>query len=233
VKKILEEAFLTPKEYLRTALRELLGKPNEALLPQKLFELYKPMMTACQSSNDANAMLNTCCGMCDILEHYLNQCFARDGLDAECIAVRDPDYGEHNYNLVRFGSEILIVDGGGGQYIPNPVTAFGGLFAFIGTRAELKALVISHAMQAFASGEGFTEASLGTLAELNRRTRSENPEVAAQLFWEAAWGDRSIFVKEKYRPLNPDHHDLWKRELFFDKQKAARDFARVHSLEYV
>jgi hypothetical protein len=206
---------------------------DKALVATNLFKLFAPMMTECQRTNSAESMYSTCAGMAEIIEPYLNGLFAQQGIDAECITVEGPE-SLHAYHLVRWGSEILVVDGGAAQFIPRPLDAFKGGFAFVGTREELKEIFLPHATGAFASGEGFSRASLEALGELGRRTVSEFPQSSAVRLWEALWGNKASFVRKKYRPLNPDHHDLWKRELFFDRTAMTRDFsARLHTLEQV
>jgi hypothetical protein len=222
---------VSPQEYIRQALFELPRTRDKAPIPERLFALFAPMMTACQKDNSAEAMYSACGGMVEIIEPYLNGLFSREGIDAECITVNGSE-DMHAYNLVRWGQEILVVDGAAAQYIPSPLDAFKDCFAFVGTRDELKEAFLQHAAKAFASGEGFTRASLEALKDLGRRTISDFPQSSAVRLWEALWGDEGVFVRGKYRPLNPAHHDIWKRELFFDRSAMARDFAaRPQALE--
>jgi hypothetical protein len=190
------------KEYCRAGLLELVETRGKGLLPSRVFVTrYASMMAECHSTNSAAVMKNGCCGSSDLIEQFFDARFERDGIDGECITVRGLTTC-HNYNLVRIGKEIIIVDGSVAQYLTSeqkPHDIFNGLFGFVGTRRELKALARKHLPFTMYDAEDL---------------------------WDNWWGDKSFFVGEKYKFLAPEHRALWRQELMFNEERMPAPLAK-------
>jgi hypothetical protein len=156
---------------VRTALENLLDAPVYPYAPTiEAFSyngLLRDMRTA--RAHDSGAPLNDTCGPGSrMLKSYFHDYFKERKIDGDCIAVRgDGAVREHAYDLVRVNRDVIVADFSIGQYLDKPVTNFGPLGMFLGTREELKA----HIEAVFAQRGA--------------------PAEDAKNLWARAWGDVS------------------------------------------